>query len=162
VPGARTGPRPRHRRRGTARTAAHPADQLVAGQRPCRRAELAGLLPADRTGQLPGRLAGRGHPAAPGRSASPAIIAITFHGSLSDHGLHPTGIIMAAASAPSLTLTEPGRHLMSPARPRHSRPPAPDKPETNTRPTKGSTDPMPPSTLDRGWPAGRSGSTWRM
>ncbi len=53
-----------------------------------------------------------------GSIASSAIIAITFRTSVSDHGLHVTGIIMVAVSALALVLITADRHLMSMARAR--------------------------------------------
>jgi hypothetical protein len=53
-----------------------------------------------------------------GSIASSAIIAITFRTSVSDHGLHVTGVIMVAVSVLALVLIAADRHLMSAARAR--------------------------------------------
>lgn len=47
-----------------------------------------------------------------GSIASSAIIAITFHAGVSDHGLHVIALIMVAVSALALLLTVADRHLM--------------------------------------------------
>jgi MFS family permease len=48
-----------------------------------------------------------------GSIASSAIIAITFRTTVSDHGLHITGIIMVAVSVAALVIAVADRHLMS-------------------------------------------------
>jgi MFS family permease len=48
-----------------------------------------------------------------GSIASSAIIAITFRTTVSDHGLHITGIIMVAVSVVALVIAVADRHLMS-------------------------------------------------
>jgi MFS family permease len=48
-----------------------------------------------------------------GSIASSAIIAITFRTTVSDHGLHITGIIMVAVSVVALVIVVADRHLMS-------------------------------------------------
>ncbi len=48
-----------------------------------------------------------------GSIASSAIIAITFRTTVSDHGLHITGIIMVAVSVAALVIVVADRHLMS-------------------------------------------------
>lgn len=53
-----------------------------------------------------------------GSIASSAIIAITFHTTVSDHGLHTTAVIMIAVSILALLLTVADRRLMSQARAR--------------------------------------------
>jgi len=95
--GACAGLQPSHARRGTPRTAAHPADRLVAGDA----TPLGGP-----SAPAPGR-PDRAAPGPPpwlrtsgylGSIVSPAIIAITFRSSVSDHGLHLVRTIMAAVS----------------------------------------------------------------
>jgi MFS family permease len=51
-----------------------------------------------------------------GSIASSAIIAITFHAGVSDHGLHVIALIMVAVSALVLLLTVADRHLMRQAK----------------------------------------------
>jgi MFS family permease len=58
-----------------------------------------------------------------GSIASSAILSITFHVSVTDHGLHVIAIIMIAVSALSLLITLADRKLMS-----RPKPPAPDLP----------------------------------
>ena len=48
-----------------------------------------------------------------GSIASSAIIAITFHASVSDHGLHVIAVIMTAVSVAAVVLTVADRRLMS-------------------------------------------------
>jgi MFS family permease len=48
-----------------------------------------------------------------GSIASSAIISITFHASVSDHGLHVIAVIMTAVSVAALVLTVADRRLMS-------------------------------------------------
>jgi len=48
-----------------------------------------------------------------GSIASSAIISITFHVSVSDHGLHVIAVIMTAVSVAALVLTVADRRLMS-------------------------------------------------
>lgn len=51
-----------------------------------------------------------------GSIASSAIIAITFHTQVSDHGLHDIALIMVAVSALALLVTVADRHLMRQAK----------------------------------------------
>ena len=55
-----------------------------------------------------------------GSIASSAIISITFHTSVTDHGLHVIAIIMIAVSAVSVLLTVADRHLMRQAKAEHA------------------------------------------
>jgi MFS family permease len=56
-----------------------------------------------------------------GSIASSAIIAIVFHTSVSDHGLHVIAVIMIAVSAVALVITLADRQLMAQARARQGR-----------------------------------------
>ena len=51
-----------------------------------------------------------------GSIASSAIISITFHAGVSDHGLHLTAVIMVAVSVVALVFTIADRHLMRQAK----------------------------------------------
>jgi MFS family permease len=51
-----------------------------------------------------------------GSIASSAIIAVTFRGGVSDHGLHVTAVIMVAVSVVALLFTVADRHLMRQSR----------------------------------------------
>jgi MFS family permease len=59
-----------------------------------------------------------------GSIASSAIVAIVFHNSVTDHGLHVVAVIMIAVSAVALVLTLADRQIMSQARARRE-PPTP-------------------------------------
>jgi MFS family permease len=58
-----------------------------------------------------------------GSIASSAIVAIVFHNSVTDHGLHVVAVIMIAVSAVALVLTLADRQIMSQARARREPPP---------------------------------------
>jgi MFS family permease len=55
-----------------------------------------------------------------GSIASSAIIAIVFHTSVSNHGLHLIAVIMIAVSAVALLITLADRHLMAQSRARQA------------------------------------------
>jgi MFS family permease len=73
-------------------------------------------VPADQIGTASGLFRTWGYI---GSIASSAIIAITFHADVSDHGLHVTALIMIAVSVLSLLLTVADRQLMRQARAPH-------------------------------------------
>jgi MFS family permease len=58
-----------------------------------------------------------------GSIASSAIVAIVFHNSVTDHGLHIVAVIMIAVSAVALVLTLADRQIMSQGRARRAPPP---------------------------------------
>ena len=66
-------------------------------------------VPAEQIGAASGLLRTWGYL---GSIASSAILSITFHNGVSDHGLHIIAVVMIAVSALSVVLTVADRHLM--------------------------------------------------
>jgi MFS family permease len=71
-----------------------------------------------------------------GSIASSAIIAITFHAGVSDHGLHLIALIMIGVSAVALLLTVADRHLMRQAKAGQDAEPGQDAGQPATVPTE--------------------------